>query len=953
MKRAQPDVPREARTTTWAASLAEFSWLAAVVLVPLFFNPYTHRSFQQDKALLLRFVASAGLIGLAWQLIAHRGRRWVEPARPALWPLLTLSVCWLVATTFSIVPSDSFWGSYHRNQGLVTWLGSAVVLMSLVVFGVTRARRERLVDAMLFASVPASLHAVAQVNGFDPLQWIAVLGVERAHGAEGNAIFLAGFLAMLVPLALARLVQSWVDGGPRRNARVAAYAALLALQLAAIAYTQSRGPLLALCVALAVFAALTLLTSRWQVTLVVAAAVAGSVLAAAMLYFASASAGNVVVRDVSQEQGSSSARLAMWEGATELLQSSPIRTLVGWGPETLYYAGRRFQKPELSRFEVEGRVADRAHNRWLDNVTSLGVVGACAELWLLGVAVLLAARRFLGVASDDRRAWGVRPLAAGAVAAALAAALAFVVDGSWRLVGVAVTAGFWAGLLGSVVWHGLSRRCDAEEPARDFISLGLLVAIVAHAAETTVGIETPTTQLYLFAIIGLLAGQREDGALAASEKEGGESVYLPLLASAAIGLLGFEFYLPTFEPGASLPGLLLPAAGIWIAGVAFAVPAMRLRAAAAIPALGLAFVWLVKLWIDGTPGHHGNPGAGPLEAGRHLGQLVAFLYAGVAALLVGGAWVGVGSATRRHTLALCIAALGLGVSTAAAWEAVATSRADIFSKLGFAAERSGRLAAARTAFREARRLRPREDDYATSLVRVLVTDASRAKRPLSHRIADVEAAAGVLREAREANPLHSDHPRNAARVYRLWRGFLAPEQREAVTALAIESYAEAILKSPQEASLYRELATLYLEGGDLGSARTVFDRALRHNPLSSDLWWWRGEVLLREAEYQPALAAYERALELRENWGKAWSGKAMALARLGRTSEAIVAHEKVVELRPRDWRSHQNLAILYRQAGRLAEARAAAKIAMAHARGDKRARLEQFLVELDRATDGE
>ena len=51
----------------------EAAWLAAVMLVPLFFNIYSSRIFEPDKLTLLRSLAL--VILAAWLVKLHRGGR--------------------------------------------------------------------------------------------------------------------------------------------------------------------------------------------------------------------------------------------------------------------------------------------------------------------------------------------------------------------------------------------------------------------------------------------------------------------------------------------------------------------------------------------------------------------------------------------------------------------------------------------------------------------------------------------------------------------------------------------------------------------------------------------------------------------------------------------------------------------------------------------------------------
>ena len=44
--------------------IIEAGWLAALIVIPLFFNMYSRRSFEADKLLLLRSIAT--VMAVAW-----------------------------------------------------------------------------------------------------------------------------------------------------------------------------------------------------------------------------------------------------------------------------------------------------------------------------------------------------------------------------------------------------------------------------------------------------------------------------------------------------------------------------------------------------------------------------------------------------------------------------------------------------------------------------------------------------------------------------------------------------------------------------------------------------------------------------------------------------------------------------------------------------------------------
>ena len=199
--------------------IIEAGWLASAMVVPLAFNVHTSRAYEPVKVALLRSLV--GVMALAWlvltveehvrrepdqpdQGVIHRWRQWL--ALPLVLPVLLFSASYVVSTLFSINPAKSLWGSFVRLQGAYSML-SYVVLFGLIAgYLRTREQIDRLVTAMILSSVPVAVYGVFQYLGLSDLL------SENATGTLGNAMFLASYLILVVPLTCARLVQSVAPG---------------------------------------------------------------------------------------------------------------------------------------------------------------------------------------------------------------------------------------------------------------------------------------------------------------------------------------------------------------------------------------------------------------------------------------------------------------------------------------------------------------------------------------------------------------------------------------------------------------------------------------------------------------------------------------------------------------------------------------------------------------------
>ena len=151
----------------------EAGWLAALIVVPLFFNVHSSRVFEPDKISLMRSIAllmaAAWLVKVIndgfWRAEARSGDRPEQgetETRPSLWrriistplvlPTLLLVLAYLISTVFSLTPRISLLGSYQRLQGTYTTL--SYILIFFMVLGHLRrpAQWRRLAYVIILTS---------------------------------------------------------------------------------------------------------------------------------------------------------------------------------------------------------------------------------------------------------------------------------------------------------------------------------------------------------------------------------------------------------------------------------------------------------------------------------------------------------------------------------------------------------------------------------------------------------------------------------------------------------------------------------------------------------------------------------------------------------------------------------------------------------------------------------
>jgi tetratricopeptide (TPR) repeat protein/O-antigen ligase len=606
-------------------AVIEAGWLTALVIVPLFFDVYTERVFEEDKTPLLRSIA---LIMLAAWVIrrleeGRRGRRgeaessgrslWqVIRGTPILLPVLLLAGSYILSTVFSIVPRVSLWGAYIRRQGLFSNLSYILIFLLLLDTLRTREQLNRLVTVILLTSLPASLYGVVQHYGLDPLPWGGDV-VTRVSSVAGNPIFIAAYLIMVVPLTLVRVLELFhrlltdesEDAliGPALLA--GAYLFLLLLQLITILYSQSRGPWLGLAAGLfflfLIYALRQLI--RWLTVAAILATVAGS------LFLVAFNMPNTPLEPLREmkyigrlgqvfdtEHGTGKVRVLIWEGAVDLITAKPVRTLIGYGPEAMYVAYNPYYPPDLAHVEARNASPDRSHNETFDALVSRGLIGFAAYMLLFG-SLIFYALRWLGMVDTERsRNAFIASWIGGGVVGAI---LPWFLDHSFRFLGVGLPAGISVGIVLYLMVYALTHLDRKPPPAGPFslLLLGLLAAVIAHFIEIHFGIAIAATRTYfwtyaaLIVITGVpLIREGEPDSVASAvvdpkprgrrrrrrrrsepqrviQQHSRSRVYAPIALSLVVGLilvvLVFDFVSPQFKVSSKNYIMLWMLIGVW------------------------------------------------------------------------------------------------------------------------------------------------------------------------------------------------------------------------------------------------------------------------------------------------------------------------------------------------------------------------------------------------------
>jgi tetratricopeptide (TPR) repeat protein/O-antigen ligase len=976
--------------------LIEAGWLLALPLVAIFMNPFSTRVFEPDKILLFR---SLVLIGVAaWvvrtSVVAFSARRDTSPIshlarwvrQPIVAVALLFAIVHLSAALFSIAPRVSLGGSYQRLQGTYTVL-SYVALFFLVLATLRRwDQLERLVTVLIVTTLPVALYGILQHYGVTLLEF-GGRGAEqipkRVVSTLGNPIFVAAYLALVIPLTLWRLLEAVRDREAMfpalRLARVSVYGAALALQVVCVLFTRSRGPLLGLLIELFVFVLVVALIQqrRWVARGVVGAAALIGLLFTVVLLMPESSSG--VLRQFSapmrlnrlSDDSTILGRMLAWQGTLDAMRAQPQRLVLGYGPDTMIRVFNRYMPPQLTTLE-RGATFDRAHNEVLDTLFTTGLLGLASYLLLYGL-ILHLGLRWLGLISGRWQRWTVAGLMAGGGLAGVL--VAWLLRGDLVLAGVGLPMGMVAGLVLYLIvlavgGKGAGRRL--LEAREGILLAALLAAVIGHFVEAQFGIGTASTQAYfwLYVALMILLGTKQLVSSAAvppvprpvhrvpSRRPGrrsrrgreprrvstevptetmGSLIAVALVVAFLLGSLSYAFLHGFNVPGARAPALLLIVTTWVVSGLVVLIERARRSGLAsaflvdgpiyAVASLGGALPFMLYHRIN----------AQVLE--RLEASFVAFFVWVLLLLIAIGMGLGMdeppphrvrsrGRAAPHLALAILVAVLVL----AALWVTnLRLVRADIHHKVGVTVMNAGLWGQAISRFERARELAPHEDQYYIYLGGAYVEQARAAPDPQT-RETWMRQAQQAFERGWALSPTNSDHPRHMGQMYQVWARMTSdPQRREMWLRRSLEAYAAAVELNPQSAGLRIDLGRAYFVLNRYDEAAEQFRRVVELNDREHLAFAYAGlgDVFTVRGDLQQALEAYRQAVR--------YNQQAVLRAKLHAVSEETG-----------DVHLQTSLALVYAALGRTEDALKELRAAMDMADGDERERLEALAERLRR-----
>ena len=538
------------KLSRYCLGIMEAAWLAAVSIIPIFFNIYSSRIFEPDKITILRSLALLTLAAWIVKLVEEGGTKWKENkgnssiikylwSFPLIGPVICLVIVYLLATIFSVTPSISLFGSYQRLQGTYTTFSYIIIFISLVANLRTKNQINRLITTVILASLPVSLYGLLQRYQIDPIPWGGNVS-RRIASNMGNSIFVAAYLIMVVPLTLGKMIGAFRDiiandGQAEESSiktakqiiKATLYVFIASLELIAIYMSGSRGPLLGLMVA--VYFMVLLFSIYWQKRWLTYTGIGVAVIGVVFLAIFNIRNGPLESLKSSPaigrfgllldpESNSALVRQYIWEGTVKLVgiheplkfpdgSSDPfnlLRPIIGYGPEAMYVAYNQFYQPELGQVEKRNASPDRAHNETWDSIVITGLAGLLVYLSIFG-SLFFHGLQWQGLIKTTReRYFFFICLIGGGITGSF---VLFILKGA-EFLGVGLPFGMIIGVIGYLTVYALffSINRSIGQNNNPFIPLiiVLISAIAGHFVEINFGIAIAATRTLFWTYAGVM-----------------------------------------------------------------------------------------------------------------------------------------------------------------------------------------------------------------------------------------------------------------------------------------------------------------------------------------------------------------------------------------------------------------------------------------------------------------
>ncbi len=366
-----------------------WSYSALFAIVPLIFLPWTSELFEFNKIIVTLIIAV--IIVSTWATRCILEKKLIFRRTPLDIFLVLHLVVLLISTLFSIDPISSIYGYYGRwNGGLISIIAYTLLYWAFVS-NISKKQAQAILYTTVFTATLVAIYGVLEHFGIDEHIWVQDVK-NRVFSTIGQPNWLAAYLVPLLFTPIAFTLTS-----KNKNIQLLHISMWFILFLCLI-YTKSRSGIIAFAVSFMVFSFLYFWKNKLSdklstkyLLLFVGVAFALTILVKNPIRdfvfskFGITSQSEKISGPALEQGGteSGSIRKIVWTGAIRAWRESGKTILIGHGPETFaaaYYKYRPMEHNQTSEWEL---LYNKAHNEFLNYLTTTGTIGFLSYITLL------------------------------------------------------------------------------------------------------------------------------------------------------------------------------------------------------------------------------------------------------------------------------------------------------------------------------------------------------------------------------------------------------------------------------------------------------------------------------------------------------------------------------------------------------------------------------------------
>lgn len=366
-------VMKKLNSNSGAAWLADFAIYIILGVTPLFFNYFYPTSVDLSKIVLFKVFTLLLLFAVVWRLFKLK-ISFIKDAWKSLLPLILLFLFLILSLPASTDIITSWFGSYDRQDGLISWLFYGLWALLLVLHlncypkSEVADKIEVFFKVISWSGLIVSAYAILQIIGFDFVTWAEPASVTgRAISFLGQPNYLACWLVLVMPFTAYLILKS------RDDIDRVIWGIIFFAELVALLMTGSR----------AVFFIFLLISMFWLVWFLSRKKIlsrrallgiifSGLIVIGIFLGFLAITNKSRLEEFTDFKKGSAAVRLELWKTGTQAYLKKPW---LGYGLENQPEAYVHYYKSDWALYARPDTYSDRAHNLILDVLLTSGLIG--------------------------------------------------------------------------------------------------------------------------------------------------------------------------------------------------------------------------------------------------------------------------------------------------------------------------------------------------------------------------------------------------------------------------------------------------------------------------------------------------------------------------------------------------------------------------------------------------